>query len=290
VILYHCPSGCHPHALKTLDGAASGSFTAPDHEYPSYVELKLTATDAQGLSGSTTLRLDPQTAVLTVGTSPAGLSLVFGSETVTAPISRTVIVGSLNALTAISPQVRSGHTYNFYSWSDGLAPSHVVMAPATSTSLIATYRTPITITAKADAYVAAGHPRTNYGGSGALKVRSGAYRSFLKFAVTGLARPPTSARLRIWVTNPSTAAGAFYAVSNAWTQGTITWRNAPKLAGARPLAVLGTTSSGTWVEIDVTSRITTNGSYSFRISGGNSNLAQYASRETSHDPVLVIVP
>ena len=35
VTLMHCPSACHPHNLKTVAGAASGSFTAPDHEYPS---------------------------------------------------------------------------------------------------------------------------------------------------------------------------------------------------------------------------------------------------------------
>jgi hypothetical protein len=29
---------------------ASGSFTAPDHEYPSYLELRLAATDSGGLS------------------------------------------------------------------------------------------------------------------------------------------------------------------------------------------------------------------------------------------------
>ena len=47
----------HPHRAD-LRRVASGSFTAPDHEYPSYLELRLTATDSGGLtdtgpSGST---------------------------------------------------------------------------------------------------------------------------------------------------------------------------------------------------------------------------------------------
>ena len=39
VVLDHCPSGCHEHALQTFNGVDHGSFPAPDHEYPSYLEL-----------------------------------------------------------------------------------------------------------------------------------------------------------------------------------------------------------------------------------------------------------
>ena len=43
----HCPTvdTCHVHPGETFDGVASGSFVAPDHEYPSYLRLSLTATD-----------------------------------------------------------------------------------------------------------------------------------------------------------------------------------------------------------------------------------------------------
>jgi glucose/arabinose dehydrogenase len=48
VILHHCstPDDCHPHSVTGLSGVASGTFQAPDHEYPAYIELKLTATDS----------------------------------------------------------------------------------------------------------------------------------------------------------------------------------------------------------------------------------------------------
>ncbi|HEX2772872.1 MAG TPA: PQQ-dependent sugar dehydrogenase, partial [Micromonosporaceae bacterium] len=41
--LQHCSAGgsCHTHFLQDWTGVASGSFTAPDHEYPSYLELEL---------------------------------------------------------------------------------------------------------------------------------------------------------------------------------------------------------------------------------------------------------
>jgi len=46
LILNHCPSTCHVHALQDFIGVASGSFVAPDHGYPSSLELQLTATDS----------------------------------------------------------------------------------------------------------------------------------------------------------------------------------------------------------------------------------------------------
>jgi glucose/arabinose dehydrogenase/PKD repeat protein len=47
VLMHHCatPDDCHTHPIQDLVGIASGSFAAPDHEYPSYLELRLTATD-----------------------------------------------------------------------------------------------------------------------------------------------------------------------------------------------------------------------------------------------------
>ena len=70
----HCvtPTSCHSHADPGLPGVASGSFNAPDHEYPSHLELTVTATDAGGLSDTETMRLDPQTVQLTLASQPAG--------------------------------------------------------------------------------------------------------------------------------------------------------------------------------------------------------------------------
>jgi PKD repeat protein len=50
LIMHHCPSTCHTHLVQEFKGVASGSFSAPDHEYPSYLELTLTATDSDGLT------------------------------------------------------------------------------------------------------------------------------------------------------------------------------------------------------------------------------------------------
>ena len=52
--LRHCSDAttCHTHPLQTYPGVSSGSFRAPDHEYPSYLNLTLTATDSSGLSSA----------------------------------------------------------------------------------------------------------------------------------------------------------------------------------------------------------------------------------------------
>ena len=61
VIIHHCPSNCHTHLYQTFDGVASGSFPAPDHEYPSYLEIQLTATDSDGNTGTASVNLNPLT-------------------------------------------------------------------------------------------------------------------------------------------------------------------------------------------------------------------------------------
>ena len=138
LILHHCPSNCHTHGLQTFTGVASGSLTAPDHEYPSYLELQLTATDAQGLSASTSINLDPQTVDLMFQSSPSGMQLTVGTFTGPAPFTRTVIVNSANSISAPN-QSLAGTAYVFTSWSDSGTQTHTITAPATAASYTATF-------------------------------------------------------------------------------------------------------------------------------------------------------
>jgi len=141
LILHHCPSGCHTHALQTFSGVASGSFPAPDHEYPSHLELRLTATDTGGLTGTTSVLLQPQTVVLTFNSAPSGLQLVLNGAGSATPFTRTVIAGSNNSISAPTPQSLSGADWAFFSWSDGGGQTHNVVAN-TATTYTATYRAP----------------------------------------------------------------------------------------------------------------------------------------------------
>jgi PKD repeat protein len=138
LVLQHCPSTCHEHPLQTFTGTA-GSFVTPDHEYPSHLELRLTATDPGGLSDTTSVRLDPQTVDLTFGANPAGLTLAVGSTSEPAPFTRTAILGSTLSISAPSPQASGGTAYEFVAWSDGGAQTHTIVANAAG-SYVATYQ------------------------------------------------------------------------------------------------------------------------------------------------------
>ncbi|HCT79683.1 MAG TPA: hypothetical protein DGT23_24580, partial [Micromonosporaceae bacterium] len=139
--MQHCEtvSDCHAHVVQNWTGVASGSFSAPDHGYPSYLDLALTATDAQGLTNTVVRRLDPKTVALTFQTSPSGLSLSVGSFTGTTPFTRTAIQGATTTVSAPSPQTHDGNPYLFGKWSDTGAQTHVITAPATAKTYTATY-------------------------------------------------------------------------------------------------------------------------------------------------------
>jgi glucose/arabinose dehydrogenase/PKD repeat protein len=132
LVLKHgaCPD-CHDHPLQNLPGVASGSFQAPDHAYPSHLELSLTATDSNGLAGTASVQLHPLTTTLRFATNPTGLTLTFNGANATAPFDRTVIVNSTNSVSAPSPQnLRGTGKQVFKSWSDGVTtPTRTIVAP-----------------------------------------------------------------------------------------------------------------------------------------------------------------
>jgi hypothetical protein len=116
--------------IQSFTGVSSGTFAAPDHEYPSYLERQLSATNALGISGIASVVLQPRTVALSFATSPPGLTLDAGSGGETTPFSKTVIVGSANTVSAPVRQRHGGKTYLFRAWSDGQAATHLVHAPA----------------------------------------------------------------------------------------------------------------------------------------------------------------
>ena len=140
LVLKHgaCPD-CHDHFLQTYAGVASGTFNTPDHDYPSELELTLTATDSSGLRNSTSIRVLPRTTTLTFQTNPTGLKLTFNGVNSTALFSRTVIVGSSNSVSAPSPQTLRGKQI-FRTWSDGVTTSNrTIVAPVSAVTYTATF-------------------------------------------------------------------------------------------------------------------------------------------------------
>jgi hypothetical protein len=144
LILHHCPgdvSSCHEHPIQSWVGIASGLFVAPDHDYPAYLELRLTARDSDNFTATVGRDLQPRTVVLTFATRPKGLSLIVGgAEAQATTFSRTFIVGSRLTVSAPLTQTLGGVTYTYASWSDRGARTHEIVAPSTKKTYTATYR------------------------------------------------------------------------------------------------------------------------------------------------------
>jgi hypothetical protein len=95
------------------------------------------------LASTTSVRLDPKTALLTFKTNPGGLALSglgVNESLVRTPYSVTMVIGSSNSVSAPTSQTFNKSTYNFVSWSDGGPQSHTIIAPAVNTTYTATYR------------------------------------------------------------------------------------------------------------------------------------------------------
>ncbi|WP_213453415.1 PQQ-dependent sugar dehydrogenase [Rhizomonospora bruguierae] len=142
LVLHHCyPGGaCHQHPAEEFIGVSSGSFVAPDHEYPAFLELRLTVTDSDGQQSASSVQISPRTVNVTVTADPAGSPLTFGGETLPTPFMRTVIVGT--SITVSAPTTLTlvdGRVRRFVDWSDGGAPTHTIVAPEADTVVTATY-------------------------------------------------------------------------------------------------------------------------------------------------------
>jgi glucose/arabinose dehydrogenase len=141
--VHHCPTPnqCHTHVEATPSGVTSGSFGAPDHDYPCYITIDLTVTDpGTGLTKTATQRIDPATVALTFRTNPGGLRISLGEQSLITPYTKTVIVKHQLSITAELQQIFNGQTYNWQSWSDGGQRSHVITAPSSATTYTVYYR------------------------------------------------------------------------------------------------------------------------------------------------------
>jgi len=138
LVMAHCPSTCHEHVVGTWTGVTSGTFDAPDHEYPSHLILRLHVEDQQGAEDDAEVQLQPKTVTVNVASSPPGVELTAGWVTDTAPFSMTAIRGSTLELTAPANPTIAGYPYTWASWSDGGGRSHQV-TPLSSVTLTATF-------------------------------------------------------------------------------------------------------------------------------------------------------
>jgi hypothetical protein len=71
-----------------------------------------------------------------------------------------------------------------------------------------------------------------------------------------------------------------------WSEQTITWTTKPPTSAA--IGPAGPAKLGTWVEIDLGSTITGDGTYSFALVGTYPDAAWFSSKEGANSPQLVL--
>jgi hypothetical protein len=118
------------HPLQEFPETGSGTLIAPDHDYPSRIELILTAVDSRGLAASRSIELLPLEVDLQLLSQPPGLSLSAGVASKAAPFTLPAIAGGEVTLSAPLTQQLGGRTYTWQSWSDGGERVHSVTAGA----------------------------------------------------------------------------------------------------------------------------------------------------------------
>ena len=140
--------------------------------------------------------------------------------------------------------------------------------------------TTMTFSAQADARVSEAAPSTNYGTS-YLRTDGGTdpdVESYLRFDVSGVSTPVLSAKLRLYAYTDTANGPAVYSTGNSWTETGITWSSRPP-ATSPANDDKGAIALNSWVEYNVTSLVSGNGTYSFALATSSSDGVDFYSRE-----------
>jgi glucose/arabinose dehydrogenase len=143
----HCPdpanpTACHVHPMQTFAGLRYAKFIAPQHDYPSYIEVVLRVSDQRGLSGTTTMKIDPRTVNLSIASNPPGIELLAGETKAISPFTVPAIDGSQIFISAPPTATLDGRAYTFLGWSDGKDRAHAIDVSPAQTKYTASYTTP----------------------------------------------------------------------------------------------------------------------------------------------------
>ena len=173
------------------------------------------------------------------------------------------------------------------------APALGLMALGAATVMVAFTRPAdagtFTFTPTADAQVLSDTPSYNYGKTTRLSADgSPAQQVLMRFSVANLSGTVTSAKLRVYVNNPSGDGPLVQRTMGAWSETAVTWNTRPALTG-NPIADRGAIATATWVEYDVTSAITADGVHDLALVSKSADGATFHSRETVERPQLVVV-
>jgi hypothetical protein len=135
-----CDTGCPRQVLQRWTGVKLGQFKVPVMPWPSHLYLTVTVTDAQGATGTRTVRIDPRAVSLTVGSKKAKVKIGVDGVDRANGWSGQFVVGSSVPLVAPKRHVKKGVRYVFVRWTDGGARKHVVRIGEQPLDVKAVYR------------------------------------------------------------------------------------------------------------------------------------------------------
>jgi len=187
--------------------------------------------------------------------------------------------------------VQAQITYNYYVVAvDGAG----LTSSASNTISVTTPAAPAILTfgSVADTYAQSDVPTTNFGTSTQIVADNSPVRNMLlKFTVSGVGTNTIlSAKLRLYCVDGSPFGGEFHRMADTtWNESTVNWNTVPP-ADANILATLGTVAAGNWYEVDVTSLITGDGTYSLKAISSSTDGAYYSTKEgtAGFAPQLVV--
>jgi glucose/arabinose dehydrogenase len=140
VRLHH---GTHFHPFVGPITGRAGSFTIPTTGEPSAdtsYEIKVTATDGNGLFTSKIVNIFPRKSEISLATDPPGLGVAMDAIPVSTPRTITGVEGFRRELSAPSSAVaQDGTRLQFAGWSDGKRIRHLITTPVDDTTYTARY-------------------------------------------------------------------------------------------------------------------------------------------------------
>jgi acid phosphatase type 7 len=176
-----------------------------------------------------------------------------------------------------------------------LAVGVIILVASLPSESDATQRNPspqtLTFTPVADARVEEFTRTTNYGPEYLETDNDGVgnrSETYLKFDVSGVSGTVTGAKVRLYATGSTVDGPAIWAAPNSWTEGGITWNNKPQRSGGIA-DDKGNIPINSWVEFNVSSLVTGNGTYSFNLAQSSADGITFYQREFfTNKPQLVI--
>ncbi|MGH2688666.1 MAG: DUF7594 domain-containing protein [Actinomycetota bacterium] len=144
----------------------------------------------------------------------------------------------------------------------------------------------------ADAIIQEASPGTNFGSRTTLLAdNSPAIRFLMRLDVSvPEGKVPKRVTLSLYCVEASPAAGTVRLVTGPWSEGSVTWDNAPAF-GSQVLATLGAVAEGSRHQVDLTAAAAGRTTLDVMVVGGSNNGADFSSREASsaRRPTLVVV-